>query len=59
MIDEEYFGCDEGNEFHQKEDSTKDKMQKKIGDALILLDSQSTHKPFFVRRLEKNIRDAV
>jgi hypothetical protein len=55
--DEEYCGYDTGNEFHQQ-GSNLTTNQAKVGDALILLDSQSTHSTFYVRRLVCNIRKA-
>jgi hypothetical protein len=61
FIIDEYCGYHVGNEFHQSGDESK--MQttlggKKIGDTMILLDSQSTHSTFYARHLVNNIRDA-
>jgi hypothetical protein len=49
-----------GDVFHQSENEIKleENQENKIGDTLILLDSQSTHNTFYVRRLVQNIRDA-
>jgi hypothetical protein len=57
---DKYFGYDVGNVFHQSENEIKleENQENKIGDTLILLDSQSTHSTFYVRRLVQNIRDA-
>jgi hypothetical protein len=58
IASEEYYGYDTGNEFHQQGSVSVDKKQAKVGDALILLESQSTHSTFYVRRLVQNIRKA-
>jgi hypothetical protein len=61
FILDEYCGYDIGNEFHQTNNrmSFNDDYRKtRVGDTMILLDSQSTHSTFYVRRLVRNIREA-
>jgi hypothetical protein len=58
---DEYAGYDIGHDFHQSIDEQTINPRhncKKVGDTMILLDSQSTHSTFYVRRLVNNIRDA-
>jgi hypothetical protein len=56
--DKEYNGYYIGNDFHQQDDKILNSSQGKVGDSLILLDSQSTHSTFYSSKLVQNIRDA-
>jgi hypothetical protein len=55
--DEDYYGYIAGASFHQDEGIFHDK-QAKVDNTLILLDSQSNHITFYVKRLLKNIQVA-
>jgi hypothetical protein len=56
--DKEYCGYDVGADFH-KGDEGFNNDRKKVGNLLILLDSQSTHRTFYATELLQNIRNAV
>jgi hypothetical protein len=57
-LDKEYNGYYFGNDSHQQDDKILNSSQGKVGDSLILLDSQSTHSTFYSSKLVQNIRDA-
>jgi hypothetical protein len=59
---DKYCGYDVGNEFHQAEveaASFNQHRETKIEDAMISLDSQSTHSTFYMQHLVTNICDAT
>jgi hypothetical protein len=57
--DKEYNGYYVRNDFHQQCNKILNNSQEKVGDWLILLDSQSTHSTFYSAKLVQNIRDAL
>ena len=56
--DKEYCGYHVGTDFHQG-DTLVNNNRNKIGEMLILLDSQSTHSTFYAPELVSNIRNAA
>ncbi len=58
-LDKEYNGYYVGNDFHQQSNKILNNSQGKLGDSLILLDSQSTHSTFDSAKLVQNIRDVL
>jgi hypothetical protein len=56
--DKTYCGYDVGADFHQGDEGFNNN-RKKVGNSLILLDSQSTHSTFYATELLQNIRNAV
>jgi hypothetical protein len=58
FILDKYCGYDKGNEFHQSDNQVtfnNNHRNTRVGDTMILMDSQSTHSTFCVQRLVRNI----